>query len=55
MDLQLGGGERVTATGITGTGLTQTVALSARAVNGVSRAWPDGTEVQVWAPAVVPL
>lgn len=55
MDLQLGGGERVTATGITGTGLTQTVTLSARAVNGVSRAWPDGTEVQVWDPAVVPL
>lgn len=55
MDLRIGGGERVTATGITGTGLTQTVTLSARAVNGVSRAWPDGTEVQVWAPAVTPL
>lgn len=54
MDLRIGG-ERVTATGITGTGLTQTVTLSARAVNGVSRAWPDGTEVQVWAPAVTPL
>lgn len=55
MDLVVGGGERVTATGITGTGLTQTVTLSARAVNGVSRAWPDGTSVQVWDPAVVPL
>lgn len=54
MDLRIGG-ERVTATGITGTGITQTVALSARAVNGVSRAWPDGTEVQVWDPAVVSL
>lgn len=54
MDLRVGG-ERVTATGITGTGLTQTVTLSARAVNGVSRAWPDGTSVQVWAPAVTPL
>ncbi|WP_018587935.1 hypothetical protein [Salinispora arenicola] len=54
MDLRVGG-ERVTATGITGTGLTQTVTLSARSVNGVSRAWPDGTEVQVWDPAVVPL
>lgn len=54
MDLRIGG-ERVTATGITGTGLTQTVTLSARAVNGVSRAWPDGTSVQVWDPAVVPL
>ncbi|WP_038843451.1 hypothetical protein [Salinispora arenicola] len=54
LDLRIGG-ERVTATGITGTGLTQTVTLSARSVNGVSRAWPDGTEVQVWAPAVVPL
>lgn len=54
MDLRIGG-ERVTATGITGTGLTQTVTLSARAVNGVSRAWPDGTEVQVWTPAITPL
>lgn len=55
MDLRIGGGERVTATGITGTGLTQTVTLSARGVNGVSRSWPDGTEAQVWDPAVVPL
>ncbi|WP_019901212.1 hypothetical protein [Salinispora arenicola] len=60
MDLRLGGGrgtggERVTAAGITGTGLTQTVTLSARAVNGVSRAWPDGTPADVWVPAVAPL
>ncbi|WP_162561271.1 hypothetical protein [Salinispora vitiensis] len=55
MDLRIGVEERVTATGITGTGLTQTVTLAARAVNGVSRSWPDGTEVQVWDPAVVPL
>lgn len=54
LDLRIGG-ERVTATSITGTGLTQTVTLSARSVNGVSRSWPDGTEVQVWDPAVVPL
>ena len=33
----------------------QTVTLSARAVNGVARAWPAGTEVDVWQPAVVPL
>lgn len=55
MDLRIGGGERVAATSITGTGLTRTVTLSARAVNGISRSWPDGTEVQVWDPAVVPL
>jgi hypothetical protein len=29
--------------------------VGARAVNGVSRAWPSGTEVDVWEPAVVPL
>uniref|UniRef100_A8LZY5 Concanavalin A-like lectin/glucanase superfamily protein n=1 Tax=Salinispora arenicola (strain CNS-205) TaxID=391037 RepID=A8LZY5_SALAI len=55
LDLLIGGGERVTATGITGTGLTQTVTLSGRAVNGVGRAWPDGTSVQVWAPAIAAL
>ena len=52
LDMRIGA-ERVTATAITGTGLTQTVALSARAVNGVSRGWPAGTQVDVWSPAVV--
>ena len=33
----------------------QTVALSARGVNGIQRAWPAGTDVDVWAPAIVPL
>jgi hypothetical protein len=33
----------------------QTVTVSARAVNGVSRAWPAGTEVDVWFPAIVGL
>ncbi|MEU7771219.1 hypothetical protein AB0C44_07825 [Micromonospora taraxaci] len=33
----------------------QRAAVSARAVNGVSRAWPAGTEVNVWQPAVAPL
>ena len=30
----------------------QTVTLSARGVNGVQRAWPAGTPVDVWSPAV---
>ncbi|MFI7072044.1 hypothetical protein [Micromonospora sediminicola] len=33
----------------------QLVTVSARAVNGVSRAWPAGTEVDVWVPAIVGL
>ena len=35
--------------------MPQTVTLSARAVNGVSRAWPAGTEVDVWFPAIAAL
>ncbi|WP_406083115.1 hypothetical protein OHA01_26400 [Micromonospora zamorensis] len=33
----------------------QQVTLSARGVNGVQRAWPAGTKVDVWHPAIVPL
>ena len=33
----------------------QRLTVSARAVNGVTRAWPAGTEVDVWEPAVVAL
>ncbi|HEY0696521.1 MAG TPA: hypothetical protein VGD43_01785 [Micromonospora sp.] len=54
IDLRVGG-ERVTASGITGGSSPQTVTLSARGVNGVARSWPAGTEVDVWEPAVVPL
>lgn len=49
------GGEQVTVSAITGAGLTQTLTVAARAVNGVSRSWPDGTEVDVWDPAIIPL
>ncbi|MFY1658581.1 hypothetical protein [Micromonospora sp. WMMD1274] len=49
------GGEHVIATAITGTGLTQTVTLSARAVNGVARSWLAGTPVTVLRPAVLAL
>jgi lysophospholipase L1-like esterase len=49
------GGERVTLSAITGSGLTQTATVSARGVNGVTRSWPAGTEVDVWLPAVVAL
>lgn len=54
LDLRVGG-ERVTAAAITGAGLTQTVTLSARGVNGIRRTWAAGTEVDVWEPAYVPL
>lgn len=33
----------------------QTVQIDARAVNGIARGWPAGTDVDVWTPAVVPL
>lgn len=33
----------------------QVVTLSARGVNGVTRAWPAGTEVDVWQPAILAL
>lgn len=54
MDLRVGA-ERVTASAISGASSPQTVTLSARAVNGIARAWPAGTEVDVWLPAVAPL
>ncbi|MEU7843956.1 hypothetical protein AB0B39_23685 [Micromonospora sp. NPDC049114] len=54
MDVRVGG-ERMTLSGITGTSSPQTATVSARGVNGVQRAWPTGTEVDVWQPAVSPL
>lgn len=52
--LIIGGGEVVTATEITGTS-PQTVTLSSRGDNGVTRAWPAGTSVDVLHPAIAPL
>jgi hypothetical protein len=49
------GGEQVTVSSITGTGLTQTATITARGVNGVQRAWAAGVEVDVWQPAIAPL
>ncbi|MEU6204599.1 hypothetical protein ABZ814_13540 [Micromonospora musae] len=49
------GGERVTVSAISGSTSPQTATISARGVNGVQRAWPAGTEVDVWNPAIVPL
>ncbi|MEV4846139.1 hypothetical protein AB0K20_23340 [Micromonospora matsumotoense] len=54
LDLRVGG-ERVTVSAITGSTSPQTVTLSARGVNGTARAWPTGTEVDVWQPAIAPL
>jgi hypothetical protein len=54
LDMRVGG-EQVRASAITGTGLTQTVTLAARGLNGIQRAWPAGTEVDVWQPAIVAL
>lgn len=33
----------------------QSVLLDARGVNGITRTWPAGTDVNVWQPAVAPL
>lgn len=33
----------------------QLVTLSARAANGISRAWGSGTEMDVWNPGIIPL
>lgn len=55
VELLIGGAERVTATAIGAGPSPQTVTLSARSVNGVSRAWAAGTSVDVWTPAVVAL
>jgi len=58
-------GVQVTATGVGGPGVAvvdtvtqigaQTIHLSQRGVNGVRRAWPAGTEVDVAYPAIVSL
>lgn len=47
------GGEQVRLASITGT--TATVATGGRGLNGVSRSWPSGTPVDVWAPAIAAL
>lgn len=49
------GGERITLSGITGSTSPQTAAISARGVNGVTRAHAAGTPVDVWAPAIMSL
>lgn len=54
LDLRVGA-ERVTVSAITGTTSPQTATITARGVNGIRRAWPSGTEVDVWFPAIVPL
>lgn len=54
LDIRVGG-ERMTLSAITGTISPQPAAISARGVNGVQRAWPAGTEVDVWTPAIAPL
>lgn len=54
LDVRIGG-ERVTVSAITGTSSPQTATITARGVNGVQRAWPPGTEVDVWFPAIAPL
>ncbi|MBQ1061332.1 hypothetical protein [Micromonospora sp. C41] len=54
LDLRVGE-ERVTVSAIAGTVSPQTATVTARAVNGVSAAWPSGTEVDVWRPAVAAL
>lgn len=54
LDLRVGE-EQVTVSAISGSSSPQTATVSARAVNGVSAAWPAGTEVDVWLPAVAAL
>lgn len=54
-------GVQITATGVNGSQSvyidtmrqlsTQTITISQRAVNGVSRSWPAGTPVRLWTPA----
>lgn len=51
LDLRIGG-ERVTVSAISGSTSPQTVTISARGVNGVTRAWPAGTPVEPWLPMV---
>ncbi|SCF22556.1 hypothetical protein [Micromonospora mirobrigensis] len=54
LDLRVGE-EQVTVSAITGTASPQTATVAARGVNGPAMAWPVGTDVDVWTPAVVPL
>jgi hypothetical protein len=55
VDLYLGG-ERITVTSIAnGVGQAQTLTASARGVGGFAFAWPSGTEVRLWDPAIVAL
>lgn len=44
------GGERITVSGITGSGSAQTMTISARAVNGVAKTHPAGTRVYLHQP-----
>jgi hypothetical protein len=47
-------GERMTVTNITGASSPQTFTVT-RAVNGVSRSWPAGTDIRLFQPAVYSL
>jgi hypothetical protein len=47
-------GERMTVTDITGSSSPQTFTVT-RAVNGVSRGWPSGTDVRLFQPAIYSL
>ncbi|AYF29316.1 hypothetical protein CSH63_17960 [Micromonospora tulbaghiae] len=49
------GGEVMELSSISGAGLVQTAVVSQRGVNGVARAWPAGTPVDVYQAAVVAL
>lgn len=49
------GGEQIRVSAITGISSPQTVTVAARGLNGVLRAWPAGTPVDVWEPAIVAL
>jgi hypothetical protein len=51
------GGERLRVSAITGASSPQTATVDAggRGLNGVQLAWPIGTPVDVWQPAIAPL
>ncbi|SCG38265.1 hypothetical protein [Micromonospora zamorensis] len=49
------GEERIRLSAISGGSSPQTATITARGLNGVQRAWPAGTEVDVWQPAIAPL